>query len=376
LAGLQVHQLDKTLGERKIVDRVSFAIAEGEFFVLLGPSGGGKTTILRLICGLEAPDSGSILIDDRDVTTLPARERNVGMVFQEYGLYPNMDVYHNIAYGLEARGTPKGEVKVRVTQAAEVLGLSTMLKQSVVDLSGGEQQRVALARALAKDASVYLYDEPLSNLDPKLRHRTRHHITDIHHRKRKPSLYVTHDQGEALAMADRIGVMANGRLQQVGTPEQLLDEPANLFVAGFIGSPPMNLIPGTLTVEQGDYRVVADGVRLPLPREWKPALAGYDNRAVVLGIRPDGLALCSDGQTDGRTVGQDGKGAIAAEVEEVDALIGETTVTFRVPGGERLVGVFAEGAEDLATGQTVRLGVRAGGVRLFDPESERSLRVG
>ena len=147
------------------------------------------------------------------------------MVFQEYGLYPNMDVFHNVAYGLEARGMPRAEVQERVTQAAEMLGLSTCCGQSVVDLSGGEQQRVALARALAKDADVYLYDEPLSNLDAKLRHHTRRQIMDIHRRKRKPSLYVTHDQGEALAMADRIGVMARGRLQQVGTPEQLLDDP-------------------------------------------------------------------------------------------------------------------------------------------------------
>ena len=218
MSGLQVNHLTKQLAGNTIVDDVSFEIADAEFFVLLGPSGGGKTTILRLICGLEAPDSGTIVIDGRDVTTSPPRERNIGMVFQEYGLYPNMDVFHNVAYGLEARGVPKAEVRERVTQAAAVLGLSTMLGQSVVDLSGGEQQRVALARALAKDASVYLYDEPLSNLDAKLRHHTRRQIMDIHQRKRKPSLYVTHDQGEALAMADRIGVMAKGRLQQVGTP--------------------------------------------------------------------------------------------------------------------------------------------------------------
>lgn len=347
-----------------MVDDISFEIAEGEFFVLLGPSGGGKTTILRLVCGLESPDSGAIMIDDRDITRLPPRERNVGMVFQEYGLYPNMDVYHNIAYGLEARGMGKKEVAERVTDAAAMLGLSTMLKHSVVDLSGGEQQRVALARALAKDASVYLYDEPLSNLDPKLRHHIRHYIMDIHQRKHRPSLYVTHDQGEALAMADRIGVIARGRLQQVGTPEQLLDEPANMFVARFVGTPPMNLIPGTLTMDQGEVRVVANGAQLPLPSHLEPALDGYGRRAVVLGIRPDSMSLAADGAS-----------AITAKVEDVEALIGETIVTFRLPGGHRIVGVFPDDADDLAAGDAIRVAVRAEGIRLFDPESERSILV-
>jgi ABC-type sugar transport system ATPase subunit len=364
MAGLQVQHLRKALGDRAVVDDVSFAIAEAEFFVLLGPSGGGKTTILRLICGLEAPDSGAIVIDGRDVTTLPPRERNIGMVFQEYGLYPNMDVYHNIAYGLEARGMPRAEIAERVALAAAVLELSPLLRHAVVDLSGGEQQRVALARALAKDASVYLYDEPLSNLDAKLRYQTRRQITDIHQRKRKPSLYVTHDQGEALAMADRIGIMAEGRLQQVGTPEQLLDEPANLFVAGFIGSPAMNLIPGQVTREERGILIEADGTRLPVARAWLPVLDRYGKRAVVLGIRPDRLALASDGE-----------GPIGAAIANVEAMIGETSVEFRLPGGERLTGMFTDAADDLMPGEAVRLEVNDGGIELFDPETGRSLRA-
>jgi multiple sugar transport system ATP-binding protein len=363
VAGLEVRELTKELGGKTVVANVAFEVSEGEFFVLLGPSGGGKTTILRLICGLEAPDSGTILVDGRDVTHLPSRERNVGMVFQEYGLYPSMDVYHNIAYGLEVRGVPDKEVRQRVTDAAEVLDLTPLLKSSVVDLSGGEQQRVALARALAKDASVYLYDEPLSNLDPKLRHRTRRHIMDIHHRKRKPSLYVTHDQGEALAMADRIGVMARGRLQQVGTPEQLLDAPANLFVASFVGSPPMNLIRGTPVLEESGYLLSTAGARMPLPRAWKPVLDDYGTRDVIVGIRPDGLALSADTPD-----------AITAEVQDVEALIGETTVAFRLPSGVGLFGVFADAADDLSPGQTVQLDVDTDRVELFDPETEQSLR--
>jgi multiple sugar transport system ATP-binding protein len=363
LTGLQVHHLSKQLAGNQVVNDITFEVSEGEFFVLLGPSGGGKTTILRLICGLERPDSGMIIVDDKDITDLPPRERNLGMVFQEYGLYPNMDVYHNIAYGLEARGMKGEEVRARVEQAAELLELTDMLRLSVTDLSGGEQQRVALARAMAKDANVYLFDEPLSNLDAKLRHRTRRHITDIHRRKKKPSVYVTHDQGEALAMADRIGVIAKGRLQQIGTPEQLLDEPANMFVAGFIGSPPMNLIPGTLSLDEGGYSVDTRSGKVNVDREWKSALNGYGVRPVVLGIRPDSMSIIANGE-----------GGLTAEVEDVDALIGETSVTFRLPAAGRLTGLFAEGADGLLPGQIVRLDVSGERVELFDPESERSLR--
>jgi multiple sugar transport system ATP-binding protein len=362
--GLEVRELNKAFAGDSIIDDVSFEIADGELFVLLGPSGGGKTTIMRLVCGLEAPDSGAIVIAGRDVTRLPPRERNVGMVFQEYGLYPNMDVFHNVAYGLEARGMARAEVQERVTQAAEILGLTSMLRQSVVDLSGGEQQRVALARALAKDADVYLYDEPLSNLDPKLRHHARRQILDIHRRKRKPSLYVTHDQTEALAMADRIGVMAKGRLQQVGTPEQLLDEPENVFVARFIGSPPMNLIPGRLAMNGDRYLVETEGVRLPLARDWQPLLDRYGKRDVLLGIRPERMSLAVDGES-----------AITAIVEDVEALIGETSVMFRLPGGASLVGLFAQDMDSLAPGHAAAIAIEDDGVALFDPETESSLRV-
>jgi ABC-type sugar transport system ATPase subunit len=364
MSALQVRQLRKELAGRTVVADVSFEVADAEFFVLLGPSGGGKTTILRLICGLEAPDSGEIVIDGRDVTALPSRERNLGMVFQEYGLYPNMDVYHNIAYGLEARGMPRGEIQERVTQAAEVLGLSPMLKQSVVDMSGGEQQRVALARALAKDASVYLYDEPLSNLDAKLRHHTRRQIMDIHHRKRKPSLYVTHDQGEALAMADRIGVMAHGRLQQIGTPEQLLDSPANTFVAGFIGSPPMNLISGRLTAELGEQRFETGGLQVPLAPEWRAVLSRYGKPGVVLGIRPDRMSLNGNGEE-----------GFFAVVEDVEPMIGETSVTFRLASGDSLRGIFLDAADDLAAGDSVHVSVGGDSIELFDPETGHSLRT-
>ncbi len=365
MSGLQVHHLRKTFGANAIVNDVTFEVAEGEFFVLLGPSGSGKTTVLRIICGLEKADSGTIIVDDREIEDLPPRERNIGMVFQEYGLYPNMDVYQNIAYGLEARGMKGDEVKVRVTQAAELLELSDKLHDSVVDMSGGEQQRVALARAMAKDASVYLFDEPLSNLDAKLRYRTRRHITGIHRRKRKPSIYVTHDQSEALAMADRIAVIAKGRLQQIGTPEQLLDEPANMFVAGFIGSPPMNLIRGTISLDESGYSVATSSGRIAIGRQWKPVLNGFGERQIVLGIRPDRMTVAANGTT-----------GLAAEVVEIDALIGETSATFKLEDGARVSGLFVEGADDLEEGQIIHLEVRDGSIELFDPETERSLRAG
>ncbi|MBE2272082.1 MAG: ABC transporter ATP-binding protein, partial [Anaerolinea sp.] len=205
---LEVVNLTKTLGGRKVIDRVSFTVEDGEFFVLLGPSGCGKSTLLRLICGLESADSGEIYSSGVNITGFSPRERNLGMVFQDYGLYPNMNVYQNIAYGLEARNVPKAEIEKRIPAAAEKLGLSALLRQNITELSGGEQQRVALARAMVKDADAYLYDEPLSNLDPKLRHKARTDIVAVHNLKRKPSVYVTHDQSEAFAMADRIAILS------------------------------------------------------------------------------------------------------------------------------------------------------------------------
>ncbi len=365
MAGLEIVGLTKAFGGETVVDDVSFEVAEGEFFVLLGPSGGGKTTVLRLICGLERPDAGRIAISGREVTGLPPRERDLAVVFQEYGLYPNMDVYGNIAYGLEARGTPREEVRRRVTEVAQVLGLGDMLRLGVVDLSGGEQQRVALARAMARDASAYLYDEPLSNLDPKLRHQARRNILEIHRRKRRPSLYVTHDQSEAIAVADRIGVISHGRLQQVGTAEDLLDRPANTFVARFIGTPPMNLLTGALHREDERYRVVSDGASVSLPRSWNPILDAYGKAQVILGIRPDAMRPDSSMR---------GEGVVTGEVANVEPLIGETLITLRLGGSEVLTAALEAGAEGFVAGEAVQLGVMTDGIGLFDAETGESLQ--
>jgi multiple sugar transport system ATP-binding protein len=260
-----VQGLVKRFGATLVVDQVSFHVEDGEFFVLLGPSGGGKTTILRMICGLEQPDQGQVFIGERDVTRLSPRQRNVGMVFQDYGLYPTMDVYGNIAYSLENQHLPKPEIQKRVLAAAEKLGLTPLLRRGITDLSGGEQQRVALARILARDAFVFLYDEPLANLDPKLRHQARRDIMAVHRTRKVPSIYVTHDQSEAFAIADRIAVIARGRLQQVGTPDELLETPANLFMASFLGSPPMNLLPGTVSLNDSKFVVQVKSKTFPRP---------------------------------------------------------------------------------------------------------------
>jgi multiple sugar transport system ATP-binding protein len=368
MSGLEVRNLVKKREGRAVVDDVSFHIPHEEFFVLLGPSGGGKTTILRLICGLEQPDAGQILIDGRDVTTLPSRDRHLSMVFQEYGLYPNMDVFQNIAYGLETRGVPRQEVRQRVTESATALGLADLLQRSINDLSGGEQQRVALARAMAKEASCYLFDEPLSNLDPTLRTRARRQIKALHRQKAKASLYVTHDQAEALASADRLGIMAHGNLQQVGTPEDLLHEPANLFVARFLGVPPMNLVPGELRRDGDAYRVVNEGVAVTLPGDWDAALGQYGKDQIIVGVRPDAFSANGGAEAPGT------ESTFEGEVTQVEPLIGETAVTLRLAGGTRVAAMFGDlDEDDVSPGGRLRAVIDADRVRLFDPDTERAI---
>ena len=363
MAELRVHDVSKRLGGHLAVDGVSFTVLEGEFFVLLGPSGGGKSTVLRLICGLEQPDSGTITLAERDVTALPPRQRNLGMVFQDYGLYPNMDVFDNIAYGLQARGLPRAEVERRVGEAAQNLGLGEMLRRSVVDLSGGEQQRVALSRALAKDADAYLYDEPLSNLDPKLRFKARHDIIKVHRAKRRPSVYVTHDQDEAFAMGDRIAVMGpGGRLQQVGSSDDLLERPANLFVAGFIGNPPMNLLEGRLEPGQR-ARVVGEGFEFEVPPRLARAVAALSAEKLVVGIRPDGLTPAT------------GPGGVEGHVSKVEPLIGETEVVLMLPSGKRVLVLLPEQLEPPKTGDLLRVRADPERINLFDLQEGQALHL-
>lgn len=366
MAFLEIHHLSKNYGQNNVLRDINIAVPEGEFFVILGPSGGGKSTLLRILCGIEKADAGEIILNGRNITELPPRERNIGMVFQDYGLYPHMNAWENIAYGLEARGTPKNVIEQRIKTAAEKLGITPLLQRVIVDLSGGEQQRVALARALAKDADLYLFDEPLSNLDPKLRVQARRDIVMVHREKHKPTLYVTHDQTEALASGDRIGIVAKGRIQQTGTAQELIQHPANTFVAGFIGSPSMNLVPGmlafdgtsnTFTVRFGNQYVIH------LLPEWNDALRSYHKEKVILGIPPAALLEPEAVPPSGET--------IELEVADEDALVGEIIVTFKGEAGLSLAALFQTFEDSAFTiGSRIRVGIDARQLCLFDSDTE------
>jgi multiple sugar transport system ATP-binding protein len=371
MSNLEVQGLVKRFGTNLVVDQVSFYVDEGEFFVLLGPSGGGKTTILRIISGLERPDTGRVLMSGEDVTGLAPRQRNLGMVFQDYGLYPNMDVYGNIAYGLENQRLPKAEIQQRIQQAAEMLKLTPLLRRSISALSGGEQQRVALARILARDANTFLFDEPLANLDPKLRYQARRDIISVHRLKQKPSVYVTHDQAEAFAIADRIAVIAQGRLQQVGRPAELLEVPANMFMARFIGTPPMNLLPGTLRRKEIDYAVQVKDIVFTLPQKWRTALRQYNESDIVLGIRPHVvLPEWQFSSSDNRAQ------VITAIVEACDVLIGEVIVKLRLSGDVTIMAVWPETDTLPDVGERVHVCIDPDTYYLFHAVTEQAIHFG
>ncbi|MBZ0275379.1 MAG: ABC transporter ATP-binding protein [Anaerolineae bacterium] len=371
MAVLEIQNLNKSYGQNPVLRDINLSVPEGEFFVLLGPSGGGKSTLLRVLCGIEPADSGQVILAGRDITHMPPRERNIGMVFQDYGLYPHMNAWENIAYGLEARGMPKSQIEQRIKVAAEKLGITPLLQRIIVDLSGGEQQRVALARALAKDADLYLFDEPLSNLDPKLRVQARRDILMVHREKHKPTLYVTHDQTEALASGDRIGIVARGRLQQIGTAEDLIQRPANMFVASFIGSPSMNLVDSTLAFDsdQGVHTVTFAGRSpLRLPARWNDALKAYNKSKVVLGIPP--TAFFETGGSDQ----QDTSGYLDGEIENEEALVGEVIVMLKIDETTSLAALFQSVEDpDYAIGGRLRVGIDGEQLCLFDPDTEVSL---
>jgi ABC-type sugar transport system ATPase subunit len=370
MGSLDVKGLTKNYGSRTVLNGIDFSVEEGEFFVLLGPSGGGKSTILRLVCGIEPADGGQITLSGRDITHLPPRDRNIGMVFQDYGLYPHMNVFENIAYGLEARGMPRDEVRRRVEEAAGKLGLTPLLGRIIVDLSGGEQQRVALARALAKDADLFLFDEPLSNLDPKLRAQARRDIVMVHRAKQKPSIYVTHDQSEALAIGDRIAIIANGRLQQVGKANDLIEHPANMFVAGFIGTPAMNLLPARTVRGACQVRLENDAL-LKLPERWSGTLATYPGEWVILGI-PAAAFLPPHLENDAEG---DVLSAVEVTVEDVEPMVAELIVLLKFVNGASAAAIFQGVDEQTYTpGKSLTLQVDGRQLCLFDPQTEQALQ--
>jgi ABC-type sugar transport system ATPase subunit len=325
------------------VDRLSLDIADGEFMVLVGPSGSGKTTGLRMLAGLEGITEGTIRIADRAVNKVAPRERDIAMVFQDYALYPQMTVRDNLAFALHRRKTPKAQIAARVRQTAEALELGPLLDRRPRQLSGGQQQRVALGRALVRKPQVFLMDEPLSNLDAKLRVQTRGEIKRLQQEVATTTVYVTHDQVEAMTMGDRIAVMNHGRLEQCGTPTELYEHPANLFVAGFIGSPAMSFaragtLQGARPLHIGDDVII--GIRPEFARPWNPDV---------------GLL----GPLDGR-------------VEYVEALGRETFAGLRT-GPETLLVVLLDGTAAIQVGTTLRFGLHPAGLRYFDPDTKHAL---
>ena len=288
MAGVAIRQVHKHFGSTHVIRGVDVDIADGEFCVLVGPSGCGKSTLLRMIAGLEEISEGEIAIGGRVVNRVPPKERDIAMVFQNYALYPHMTVRDNMSFALMLARQPKREVESRVAKAAGILGLSSFLDRYPRQLSGGQRQRVAMGRAIVRDPQVFLFDEPLSNLDAKLRVQMRTEIRELHQRLRTTSIYVTHDQIEAMTMADKIVVMRDGVVEQIGDPLSLYDSPSNTFVAGFIGSPAMNMVPGTARVNGSDGHVEFQGdVKLPWPKHARAS----DGQSVLYGIRPEHCLL-------------------------------------------------------------------------------------
>jgi multiple sugar transport system ATP-binding protein len=349
MAQVTVRDLRKAYGTVQVIHGVDVEIEDGEFAVLVGPSGCGKSTLLRMIAGLESVSAGEIRIGARVVNDLAPGERDIAMVFQSYALYPHKTVRANMGFALKLRGIAKDEIATRVGKAAAILGLEPYLDRYPRQLSGGQRQRVAMGRAIVRDPQVFLFDEPLSNLDAKLRVHMRAEIKELHQRLRTTTVFVTHDQIEAMTMADKIVVMQGGRIEQIGAPLELYDRPTNLFVAEFIGSPSMNLIRGT-TAPGG---VAAHGRTLPVAGAAElPA-----GRPVVYGVRPEHLDLADDG--------------LPVTVAVVEPTGAETMGYFRA-GAEEIVAIFRD-RHPLTPGQTVHLRPRPDKAHLFDPETGRRL---
>jgi multiple sugar transport system ATP-binding protein len=352
-------------GGTHAVDDLQLEIADGEFLVLVGPSGCGKSTALRMVAGLEQITGGRILIGDRVVNNVAPMSRDVAMVFQSYALYPHMTVYDNLAFGLRNKKVPKDEIERRVKEAGKILDLANMLERKPKQLSGGQRQRVALGRAIVREPAVWLMDEPLSNLDAALRVATRAEILKLHQRVGTTTIYVTHDQVEAMTMGDRIAVMSRGILQQAGTPEELYTAPRNLFVAGFIGSPAMNLVPVEPASENGTPILRSGGFVVRVPERFLSAATSEGTRQMVVGVRPEHVTVANGASANAAT--------IPADVDVVEYLGDEQLVHLHSGEIELVAKVPIE--PRLAAGQSVTLAVPVEKLYLFDRESEQALSV-
>jgi multiple sugar transport system ATP-binding protein len=347
MAGVTFDRVSKVYPDgTRAVDDLNLDVEDGEFMVLVGPSGCGKTTALRMVAGLEDISEGSLAIGDRVVNHVPSRDRDIAMVFQSYALYPHLSVYDNIAFGLKLQKLPKAQIDERVQRAASLLGLQELLQRKPRALSGGQRQRVAMGRAIVRQPAAFLMDEPLSNLDAKLRVQMRAEISQLQHDLATTTIYVTHDQVEAMTMGDRVAVMRKGELQQVAAPQELYDRPVNLFVGGFIGSPAMNMIEAKLVRQNGGLSAVAGDQRILLTEETlaaRPALKDFEGRTVVLGIRPEDLE-------DAALVGDESRNQrLHGTVALTEALGSEIMVHFKVDAPPALTDDVRELAKDAGT---------------------------
>jgi multiple sugar transport system ATP-binding protein len=359
MAEIVCRNLNKSYGAQEVVPDFNMTVADHEFVVFLGPSGCGKSTILRMIAGLEGISGGELLIGGKVVNDLEPRDRGIAMVFQNYALYPHMSIRDNIAFGLRRLKISEAEIDRRIAEVVGMLGLQPVIARKPTELSGGQQQRVAIARAMIKTPSVFLFDEPLSNLDAKLRAQMRFEIARLHKDLKTTTVYVTHDQMEAMTLADRIVLLNAGRIEQVGTPEEIYEYPASLFVAGFIGTPAMNLLPMTVRKNAADWVLDGQGCSLPLPAT---RFVVSDGQKVVLGLRPADL-VAADGLSNANTV--------SGVTDMVEFHGDQVLVGF--PIGDMRLNTFIPARKRPKEGQTVSFHVQEDAMHLFDVETGLSL---
>jgi multiple sugar transport system ATP-binding protein len=364
MAEVIVHKLNKKFDLTHVVKDVDLQIHDKEFVVFVGPSGCGKTTTLRMIAGLEAVTSGEILIDNTVVNDVPPMDRDIAMVFQNYALYPHMSVAGNMAFGLKMRKFERSEIDARIRRAADILGIGDLLHRKPRQLSGGQRQRVALGRAIVRDPKVFLFDEPLSNLDAKLRVQMRVELKKLHERLGTTAIYVTHDQVEAMTLGDRVVVMKDGVVQQVGEPLELYNSPANRFVAGFIGSPAMNFAEVMLTRDSGRLWAIAPGLKIGVPEPIAKRANGRDGAKATVGIRPEDIHVA--GAADAP------ESCFEAEVEVVEQLGSEILLEARL-ASTRITVARVPAEAPVAAGDRVRLSVPPGRLHFFDAETDEAI---
>jgi multiple sugar transport system ATP-binding protein len=366
MAKVTYDHVTKEFGNVVAVNDMTMEIADKEFLVFVGPSGCGKTTALRLLAGLEEISSGEILIGDRVVNNVPPKDRDIAMVFQSYALYPHLSVYDNMAFSLKLRGTPREEVKRRVGEAADILGIGELLERKPRQLSGGQRQRVALGRAIVRNPQVFLLDEPLSNLDAKLRVQTRTEISKLHQRLQTTFIYVTHDQQEAMTMATRIAVVNKGTLQQLETPQALYDRPNNMFVAGFIGSPAMNFFPGKIKKDGGKLFVETEGFTVAIPDNRSKPYFDYVNKPVIFGIRPE------DVHTPQFLPPNIHAEKINCKVDVIE-LMGNEIFLYMISADNNFV-ARVDPRTYFKVGEDVQVAINMDNFHIFDPETEVAVR--